>query len=416
MGLQTDEVYLTGGVETVFASGTPTAPLPLDITEFAYNPNFTSVERNLLRSAFSPVAQRIGRKSAQMTFSVEARGTGKADGSVAPGVGAFLRGCGFAQTALTSPSGRIWGNPENVGAPTLAVTTTAYTGKSPRLVTITMTTAAQARITAHETPNGDVAVNTNNTPVTTATAFGNVQGATFMLTWTAGNAPAIGDRFYAWLLPPGFLYTPASSPDTFESVAVLATVANKTHTLGGAFGTFQLSATAGETAKFNFDYTGDFRLPIAGTVPSRVTTPESMFGATPPMFELADISIDDVTLACPTTFAVDLGGTISTRLCANAAAANNGAQLTARKPTATFNMDSVPIATAGQNVWQMLNDAKRIVLSAYIGQKPGNTIHVIAQGQINNTQYGDVDSIRKNENTMNLAGVQGNDELMIFVG
>ena len=412
MGLQTDEVYLSGGVEASFGSGVPGSPAPLDILDFAYNPQFTTLERNLLRSAFSPVGRRVGRKSAQMTFAAEARGTGKTDGSAFPGIDFALRACGFARTAIATPTGRIWGNPENVGAPTISVTG-SYTGTSPRLVVITFTSTTQARLVAHETPNGDAAVAPAASAVTSGTAWGSVQGATFTFTWTAGNAPAVGDRFYAWLLPRCTLYTPASSPDSFESAAIQATVANKTHTLGGAFGTFQLSATAGETGRFNFDFTGDFRLPVVGTVPSRASTPESTFGALPPMFELADISIDDTTLACPTQFSVDTGSTIASRLCANAAAANNGAMLTRREPTATFNMDAVPIATAGQNIWQMLNDAKRITLSAYIGQKPGNIIQVIANGQINNAQYGDVDSIRKQDLTMNLAGIAGNDELMI---
>lgn len=405
-------VHMDGGIETVFGSGTGT-PETFEIADFSLTPNITRIERNVHRYSMSPPPVRNGQVTQQFTFNMEVRGAGVTDGSRPPNVGKMLRACGFAQTQFTAPAmAKAWGNPSNTRLAAVALTAasggSAFTGLVPRLVSVTMTSATQATVLAHETPNGHPEVATTGVAITSGTPIAGPQGASMIMTYT--GALVAGDSYYFWFVPRGYLYTPIGDPESMESIYLRATLGNKRHIMRGSYGTVSMTATAGEIATFGFQMSGDWQNPLDFVMPANPDT--STFGALPPIVELADLSLNNRLVSCPTTFGFDMANTINNILCANALAGNNGAQLSARQPTASFNMDSVPVAS--MDIWSMLSTGSRLLMHAYIGSQPGNIMHMIANGQLTNTQYAELNTLRKNDNTMNLSGAQGNDELMLF--
>jgi hypothetical protein len=130
------------------------------------------------------------------------------------------------------------------------------------------------------------------------------------------------------------------------------------------------------------------------------------------MVELADLAVDRDVVACPTTFGFDMANSVVSRLCANALGANDGSIITGRAPTASFNMDSVPLAS--MNIYDMLDKSTLLQLSGYLGTTPGNCVMFLGNGQLTAMPYAETDGLRKNDNAMSLCGIGGNDELLIY--
>ena len=407
-----DRIVLAGGIESTFrAGGTPNLLTDtFDVGDLVPTPNIARLERSVQRANFSPVQSRAGRKFQSFSFMHEVNGPGAVTGLVAPAWGRLMRMCGFSQTAFTTAGTALMrAHPANgrTGVAMSAVAT-AYTGTLPRLVTVTATSGTQVRIDAPALPNGAAVVSAAPATVTSATPLATaVQGATMTLTFT--GSLVTGDRYMFWFVPPGFLYSPVSDPLTGESGFLHGYFGNKRHVMNGVRGTFSLAATAGELAKFAFTMNGDWAVPDDQTFPSSFS-----YGnfPVPPMVELANVSVDATTVTAPTTFGFDIANSVTNRLSANALGANEGAMLTGRVPVATFNMDAVPASV--MNAFDFLDKATVLQLSAYMGVVPGNCVTFLANGQLNNSQYGDLESIRKNDNTMPLTGISGNDELLIY--
>jgi hypothetical protein len=102
----TKRALVMAGVEASY-NVDPTLSLSTDAV-LAMAPNYslkpTVLSRNFVREDLSPLGTRIGRKIATLEFEVEVRG----NGSSSPGVvgnacifGRLLRGCGYAQSAVT---------------------------------------------------------------------------------------------------------------------------------------------------------------------------------------------------------------------------------------------------------------------------------------------------------------------------
>lgn len=415
-----NEQLLVGGIESTFR--TPGAvDLMLDtfdVGQVTLTPDITRLTRNNNRPTMTPLASKVGRRRQSWSFPMDIAGTGLTDGSAPPRWGKFLRMCGMAQTAYIAPTIAVArANPGNAkkGVVAAAHGTSAYTGTLPRVIVVTVTAAAQVSVYSQDLPNGDPVYNQTNVAVTSATAFDGPQGTKLQLTFTAPLV--VGDSYFFLAVPRGHLYTPVADPDSVESGYLYHYTASKRHLMAGVRGTFSIAATAGEIASATFNMTGDYANPTDLAFPNPGTysygnAPE------PAMVELADVSLNGRTLACPTTFGVNLQGNVAARLCANAAGANDGSMLLSRAPTATFNMDSVPVAT--MNVWQQMIAGTQLLMHGYIGQSPGNCVMLLANGQITAAPYANLESMRKNDVTLTLCGtdtsVGSNDELMIFVG
>lgn len=408
------KALLVGDMESTFrTAGTPNMMTDtFDVGDLQPTPNIARLERNVQRGNFSPVVSRSGRKQQQFSFTHDIMGGG--DGSTAPPWGRFLRACGMAQTQIAS-AGMAYARPEatngRAGVTLAEGATSSYAGSLARLVVVEVTGAGEATVTSGETPAELSAYSETSVTVTSGTEFAGPQGAKMEMTYT-GNLET-GDRYYFLFTPTGYLYSPISDPTTLESMYMYSYFGNKRHLLTGARGTFSFAATAGEFGAFNFTFTGDFHKPTDVSFPANSAYSFGNF-PTPPMVELADVSMSGAQVACPTTFGFDMSNTVAARLCANASGANDGAIITGRTPSATFNMDAVPVASL--DLYGLIESGAASSLSGYVGTAVGNHMMFLLSGQMTNTQYANQDNLRKNDNTMGLVGAEGDDEILIFAG
>lgn len=412
-----NEQLLAGGIESTFrtAGSLNLMTDTFDVGAVTMAPDIAVLNRNNVRPTMSPIATRTGRRRQTWTFPMDVMGSGLADGSRPPAADKLLRMCGMARTSITATAGDVGlarAAPTNVRKDVVPAKhgTHNYTGTMPRLVVVTATAAGAVSVASHDLPNGDAAYSTTGVVATTATVFAGPQGSAFTLTYT--GSLTVGDVYHFWVLPRGHLYSPISDPDTAESGYLYTYVGNKRHLMVGARGTFSMAATAGEFGTFNFSLSGDYADPTDVTFPVPGAYSFGPFPE-PPMVEVADVSLNNQVVACPTTYGFDMAGSVVSRLCANATGANDGSIITGRAPSATFNMDSVPVAT--MNVWQRMSQSTQVLLHGYVGQTPGNNMMFLANGQIVGTQYANLDNLRKNDNNMRLCGINGNDELLIFI-
>jgi hypothetical protein len=87
-----------GTKETI--TGTESKILPFNPR---FDPDINMNKRNPVRPYLSPVADVPGARLARLSFRVEMKGAGSAySTSVKPAIGEFLRGCGFAETIVTT--------------------------------------------------------------------------------------------------------------------------------------------------------------------------------------------------------------------------------------------------------------------------------------------------------------------------
>lgn len=410
-----NEALLVGDIEATFRlGGTPDLLTDTyDVGPVSMSPDFSNLQRTAQRATFSPAPTRTGRRQMQYQFTMDLAGSGVTDGSKAPAFGRMLRACGFAETQFASAGlATARRSPDNTrtAAVTLAAGgTSAYTGTHPRLVVVTMTAVDEATVSAVATPT-QAAYEQTAVSVATATEFAGPEGSKLMMTFT--GSLVVGDKYFFLFVPAGYLYTPISDPTSTESMYFRLYEANKYHLLTGARGTFSLAATAGEYGQLQFTFTGDYNPPQAATFPALGNYSYGDFPL-PPMVEQAFVQSNGRVLACPTTYGFDLGGNVSARLCANATGANDGAIITGRQPTASFNMDAVPLNV--MDPWGELVNASQLQIMGNVGTDHGNMLTFLANGQHQNVQPAELDGLRKYDASLRLAGIDGNDELMIFV-
>ena len=410
-----NQTLLAGEIESTFRT-MPTLDLMADVFDtgpVSINPDISQLQRNVRRATLSPVASRTGRRQMSYQFSLDMCGSGTTDASKAPDYGRFLRACGVAETQFASADVALARqSPENARQNVVPAAhgTDTYVGTVPRLTTITVTGSGVGTVNCHESPAGDAEVNATNVDISSGTAIAGPQGAQLMLTYT--GSLTVGDKYFFVSVPPCHVYTPVSDQATMESIGLRCYVGNKYHDLTGGRGTFSLSARAGEYGVMNFTFTGDYVDPVDAAFP---TAGSYSYGTnpTPPMVELADISSDGQQLACPTNYGVDLGGSVNARLCANGPGATAGAAFTARTPRMTFNMDAVPLATL--DIWDQMKNGTQVQMTGYVGQQAGNTVMFLANGQYDNVQYAEENTLRKNDLSLALAGIAGDDELVLFI-
>lgn len=408
------EALLVGDIETVFReAGTPDLLTDtFDVGPVTHTLNFTQLERTVQRATFSPVPTRTGRRQQQFQFPMDLAGSGVTDASRAPAYGRFLRACGFAETQfLTAGLAVSRASPENAtrGVVLAEGGTSNFAGTQPRLMVATVTGAGEVTVTASETPE-DAAYSETAVVATSGTEVAGPNGGTVTLTYT--GALTVGDKFFFLFTPAGHLYSPITDPSSVESMYLRMYEANKYHLLTGGRGTFSLAATAGEYGQLQFTFTGDYNDPVAQAFPALGTYDYGPYPL-PPMVEQAYVQADGQVIACPTTFGFDLGGNVTARLCANALGANDGAIITGRQPTASFNMDAVPLNI--MDPWTYMKDATQLQVMASVGNEHGNMLTFLANGQYTNNGQANLDGLRKYDASLRLAGISGNDELLIFV-
>lgn len=409
-----DEALLVGDMESTFrTAGTPDLLTDtFDVGPVSMNPNFANLSRTAQRATMSPTPRRTGRRQNQFQFTMDLAGSGVTDASRTPPWSRFVRACGFAETQISGSElaySRAFPDNARDGVALAEGAGSTFAGTLPRLVILEATGAAEVTVTATAT-SADAAHSATGVAAGTGVEVAGPNGSTVTLTYTGDLT--VGDKYAFLFTPPGHLYTPVSSPGSFESMYLRAYESNKYHLLTGARGTFSMSATAGEYAQLNFSFVGDYNDPVDATFP---TVGNYDYGPypLPPMVENAYVQSNGRVLACPTTYGFDLAGTVTARLCANATGANDGAIITGREPTASFNMDAVALGV--MDPWTEMKNASQLQIFGNVGSTADNIFSFLGNGQYNNVQPANLDGQRKYDTSLMLVDAgAGNDELILF--
>lgn len=440
---------LLAKVESVFRTdAVPTAALDAFLVNSPdFVPDITAITRENVKTDISPDASRAGRKIAKVSFTHEVRGEGSI--ASAPRLGRLFRGCGMSETqrAATADDTIIEGGgagpssyvPLDIktGGSTGDFTfakTTAYSGTVRRTITLTCTTGgasgvAEFAVTA-PARGALAAISDTGQVMTDATAFALGTGLAAEITPTVGTSFAASDQFQIDLVPEGWEYDPVSG--NFDSLTLYLYFGEPgatglLHKLTGARGTWSVEGNGGEIALLNFEFTGDWNDPADATVPSN---PVLSYDFTPPLVELADLFVssaatadaeddgyvgngnDLVSSLCAQTFGVDLAGDVQVRECINGPQAYEGGLFVGRAPVMTFNPETVIEAT--YPFWAKLSAAAGVQANVDVGTATGNIVNFFApNAQFTGLSYAERNGLRTYEATLNLARINGNDELKV---
>ncbi len=411
---------LLSKIESVF--NTDPVPVPgtdaLLVTEPDYSVDPTVLERTNLKASISPDPGVVARKVANLTFQHEVRGSGS--GATRPAVAPLLRACGMSETQITTGTDTILDDaPIPVNDPTGSFTyskTTGFAGDRPRVMTLECTTPGGSGVAAFTVSSpavGDqAATSATGVVMTDAATFDLAESA--QITTTVGDDFAAGDTFIIHLVPPGWLYEPVSS--NFDSITHYVYYDGLRHIMTGSRGTFTVEGSAGDYARFNFEFQGSYLDPTDQAIPGGAVFESTL----PNQVELADIfasgGIDGPSPNfCAQEFTLDIGNNLVTRECINAVDSTEGTVITARAPTATFNPEFEVEGT--HPFWANLSNGERIVFGFRVGKVQGNVMSVFAPyAQYSDLAYGNRNDIRIYDVSLNLAAATsaGNDELRIF--
>jgi hypothetical protein len=202
--------------------------------------------------------------------------------------------------------------------------------------------------------------------------------------------------------PVGLRYDPRS--DGFESMTIYGYFDGLKHVVTGAYGTFTITANAGEYATAKFTYTGQYHDPTDADVPD--ATYET---TNPPVVQLAQLTLDDFRPVV-NAFTFDQSNSIIERSDVSSPDGFNGVRITDRAPKGGID----PEATLGAdyNFWTKFASSNYISFSMVIGSDVGNTILINApQVQYTGMSYNDRSGLRTYDAGLSFNRLVANDEI-----
>lgn len=419
--LLTRRAVVTAKIESSYnVDASPTAALDALLVE---NPDYKidvqTLERNFARADLDMLPHATGRKLASMSFSHEWRSNGRTHSGLiadAPKLGRLLRACGFAEAAIAEGSGQIGtinADDNNTSAPTWAAAGAGWGElEHPILYTVEVTTGGASGVAQVSiTPDAKTiaaSIDAAQTGVTVTSGSGldlNGDGdLTIAPTWT-GNL-TLGDKWQVWVYPPGIRYMPVSSG--FESVTLYMYFDGVLHILTGARGTFSVSAEAGNYAKAEFTFTGQYVDPSDTALPTSARYERQL----PAMVELSDLYLDNIGAVC-SQFSFDVNNTVAPRMDVNAADGYNGVRITGRDVSGNIDPEATLVADFAW--WTKLTAGSQMLWRNKVGQTEGNRIFTMAPSvQLSNLSYQDREQIRTMDVPLKMSRKYGNDSIQFL--
>jgi hypothetical protein len=422
--LLTQRAVVLTKIETTY--NVDSVPVAANDAMLVNDPDYTVdpsvLERNFSRTSLSMLPHTIGRKLAGMKFGLEFRGSG--DITIAPRIGRHLRACGYAETQIATTAAQVgavktdpaaavgpvvtWGTPTMGGSSPpepilykIAVTTAGVSGTAK----VSITPDANAVASGYDAVQGGAGVTiTTATPLPLKSGGGGAG-----ITPTFAGALVLGQTWWVWAYPMGWLYTPVSS--SFESVSNYMYFDGILHKLPGGRGTFTLEGTAGQFPMATFTYTGQYVAPIDAAIPGAAGYEATQ----PPMVELAHLTIDEY-IAVVNKFSFDQGNRISPRSDVNLTDGYNGVNIVGRDPKG--GIDPEMTLVANEDFWSSLSTAERMLFRMRFGSAVGNRQWVLAPAaQYTGLTYANRDSYRVLDAGLRFPQwISGDDEISFFFG
>lgn len=400
-----------------------------------FTPDITTQRRAVVSNDISPFENLVTRKVGGMSFSLEVKNNGNTNATVAPRIGRLLKACGFTETAIDTAMECVFrtvANAANTGDLNFYGSSATYTGGVYLKIKATIATGgASGAATAHFEAPAEATTGTGGLNAMSMTDTDEVlltDGAEITLHDDQGNPivtitpdfqtanPATGDVYWIHVRPIGYLYQPAT--DNIDSVTIDMQYPDDSgqsvrHRLIGARGNVSVNAAVGEFPTFDFTFTGTYvdqvdEATLTGTFEDQDPT-QVQFAA----LSLAQRYGEKETDLCAATWSVDMANNIAIRDCINASNATEGAFLTAREPTISYDPEA--ILAAQEPIWSYLENGTSVEWWVRHGTVDGNIVCFHAPNhQITNISYADRNNIRVFNIDGALARLTGNDELQIL--
>ena len=409
--LLTRRALLGATLETVY--NTFVAPTLTTDAILVETPDFTAdmtvLTRDFTRSDLSPMPHIMGRKLAKMSFTTELRGNGSeqagTSGSVAR-IARLFQACGYTLTSNAAASASVV---YDIGSETNEI---AWTTGGPMTNTdviqyiLDVTTPGVSGTAEIAVTSDTVGEGTAAAVVTTATPFTlGTKGLTVTPVFT--GALVEGQRWVVWLRPAGQVLQPEST--NFKSLSLALYLDGTEHTISGAYGTFSITADAGNYAKVKWDFTGQYVAPTDVALPTNAVFETTL----PPMVQLARLNVDGF-VATVSSMSFTQGNDIQPRPDVNNTDGYNGVRLVSRKPE--FGIDPEADLVANHDFWGRMASATQMPFEMRIGTVVGNTVWLMAPNtQYSKMTYKDRQGIRAYDAGLAPARSSGDDELFILM-
>ena len=226
------------------------------------------------------------------------------------------------------------------------------------------------------------------------------------LTPTFAGSLIVGQKWVVWLMPSGLMLQPLS--DNFQSLTLNMHKDGVLHTMPGSYGTFEITAEAGNFATVKWTFTGTYDAAIDDPNPApnfETTLPEQV--------QLARLWVNQFN-AIVQRFTFNQANDIQIRPDVSSSDGYNGTRITSRKPEG--GIDPEADLVANNDFWGQFAAATRMPLQLRVGMDPGNTIWIIAPNtQYSGMTYQDRNGIMAYDAGLRFARVNGNDEMMFYL-
>jgi hypothetical protein len=328
---------------------------------------------------------------------VIATSTGTTLTATAPAIGASYNSVATTYTPIGSSEGS-WAHATLQGGVDLATNTDVI------LYQLTCTVAgpsgtAQIAVTSDTLGEATAAaVVTSATPFTIGT-----KGLTITPVF-AGSLTA-GQTWSAWLMPAGWSLDPIS--DVFESATLVMHKDGVKHVMPGTFGTFDITAQAGNFATIKWIFTGSW------VEPTDDPNPPPIFERTlPAQVQFARLQIGTFK-ATVEKFTFNQMNDVQIRPDVNAQDGYNGTRIVARKPEGGINPEADLVAN--NDFWGQFAAAQEMPFQMRVGNVAGNTVWMLAANvQYSGMTYGDRSGILVYDAGLRFARSLGNDEATFY--
>lgn len=400
-----------------------------------FTPDITSQRREVVANDISPFEALVTRKVGRMTFSLEVKNNGNTTATLAPRIGRLLKACGFSEQQINTANECVFRtvpNLANVGDMNFYGGAATYTGGVYLKIkcTIELGGASGVATASFEIPaeatvatgglgtvalaDTDNRILTNGTSITLTDTLGNTI-VTLRPDFQSNN-PVAGDVYWIHVRPIGYLYKPTTDGITSATIDIQYPDDSGQairHRLTGARGTVSVTAQVGQFPTFDFEFTGTYN--------DQVDTPtlSGTFEDTDPaQVQFAALALAQRYAAkevdlCASSWGIDMQNEIAIRDCINEANSSQGAFLTARAPTVTYDPEA--ILAAQEPIWSYLENGTSVEWWVRHGTVNGNIVCFHAPNQqITNIGYGDRNNIRVFNIDGSLSRLNGNDELEIL--
>jgi hypothetical protein len=417
----TKKALLLAKIETTL--GVDASPATSDCMEVAdpdYRIDAQILERNYVADDLSPFANIVGRKQATITFTSELKGNGlQQSGNVAdaPVMMRLMQACGYAISGMTTASQRIGDvTPDHLNSASQPTITWAKAGTvvntKPMMYTVTVTTGG-ASATAKFTVRGndetydltaDDAETGAITSGTTAIALG-TSGATITPTWT--GTLLVGSVYHVVVMPVGLKLKPISTGQ--PTLTIYLYMDGVLHVMTAARGNAKITAEAGNFAKIEFTFQGNFVAAADAVAPSNPPYDTTL----PQQVELSNLTWNNQRDLVAQQWTFDQGNTLTPRPDVNANEGVKGVRITARQPVGGFNPEAT--LEADYPFWADIEQGRVTTFFVKVGQVVGNTVAVwMPKVQMTAMPYGDRDGIRIYDVSFRATRFNGDDEVCFY--